>query len=58
LEIFASLLESKTGDSNSCDYPYPHSYVDTSNCSELACAVSLLFNFCGLFGSHLYFAPK
>ena len=38
LEAFASLLN--RGNSTECDYPYRHNVVDSTNCSELACAVS------------------
>ena len=38
LETFSSLMV--RGNSTLCNYPYRHSVVDDSNCSELACAVS------------------
>lgn len=39
LEIFSSLLT--RGNSTSCYYPYEIQYIETGNCTELACAVSI-----------------
>ncbi|MGK3740236.1 MAG: hypothetical protein ACI90V_007085 [Bacillariaceae sp.] len=54
LEIFSSLLTGDTTETNSCNYPYPPSYMEIGNCTEFACAaihgkirffVHLFFNY-------------